>query len=302
VPKYLFLDNWVLSDYTKDEDMHLLSEFIQRNDYTILIDSLSLAELYNPDWRGSAGKDRTARAAELLGQHSCMIVDPQMVWRAELQAFPDKLEHVPVEFSLGDIPAHHRTPVLLMLLRRHEIFLQQGKDITQWAARYKTLKSDWPGDVERIIEHACKAGDLVRDRSGKFIDLQHHKEKFLRTLDGRHLEPHFEDDFTLEERKALRIRMQDVENGATAKMPAIRASSLYFWYAYIEPDKAYTMKRHGSDIGDYFQMSLIPYCSAFTVDTTMYRLANRVLNETSYHCELLDHKGLDARLNSLHTP
>src|SRR5215212_1493666 len=129
--KYLFLDNWVLSDYTTTERLHLLSDFIRKNNYTIMIDALSFTELYNPGWEKASGDDRTARAAELLGQHRCVIVDPQKVWKAELQTFPDALIQMPIELDLNDIPAHHRSSVLLMFLRRDKIFLEQGKDIAQ---------------------------------------------------------------------------------------------------------------------------------------------------------------------------
>lgn len=82
--------------------------------------------------------------------------------------------------------------------------------------------------------------------------------------------------------------MDDIRDGATANFPAVRCSSLYFWYAYIEIDKSYTLKYRGSDIGDYYQMSLIPYCSAFTVDKTMRRLVNRVKGDVNFTCEILN--------------
>jgi len=47
--QYLFLDNWVLSNYTKGEKLHSLARFIQENKYTIAIDSLAFVELYNPN-------------------------------------------------------------------------------------------------------------------------------------------------------------------------------------------------------------------------------------------------------------
>lgn len=294
MPGYIFLDNWVLSDYTKDNKRHLLSEFIRKNNYSILVDSLSFTELYNPQWQNSKENDRTARVAEFLGQHSCVIVNPQNVWQSEFEAFPGRVKHLPVQLNLDDIPIPHRTPALLMFLRRDEIFLQQGKDIAQWATGYESVKASWPNDVNQIIEHACNTGVLTRNQNGKFTKLKYCKEKFLRTLDGRHLEQHFSST----ERQSLQITMKDVEDGVTSELPSVRSSSLYFWYAYIEVDKAYPMKRKGSDIGDYYQMSLIPYCAAFTVDTTMYRLARRVLAATNYKCEILNKELLDVQLES----
>jgi hypothetical protein len=93
------------------------------------------------------------------------------------------------------------------------------------------------------------------------------------------------------------VKIVELVMGATSQLPAVRLSSLYFWYAYIDTDKAYPMKRQGSDIGDFYQMSLIPYCAAFTVDNTMYRLVQRVLTEVYYPCMIMNPKQLELALN-----
>ena len=74
-------------------------------------------------------------------------------------------------------------------------------------------------------------------------------------------------------------------------------SSLCFWYAYIDTDRAFPLKKRGSDIGDFFQMSLIPYCSAFTVDDTMVRLLHRVMTDVNCECEICNHKILNVKIN-----
>lgn len=292
MPKYIFLDNWVLSDYPQEDKQYLLSELIRAKNYTILINGLSAAELYNPGWQQAEDNDRTVRAARFLSQHSCAIVRPERIFKSEIESFPARLERLPVELSLDDLMSQHRMPALLSILRGGDFLIEHGIDIKRWAADYNSVKATWLKDVERIIESARNSGVLTRDKNGQFIDLEKSKEEFLVTLDRRHF-----GYFSPEERQGLGTKIVDLAMGATKSLPAIRFSSLCFWYAYVDTDKAYTMKRKGSDIGDFFQMSLIPYCSAFTIDTTMYRLAYRAMTEAHYECQICDRKELDAVLS-----
>ncbi len=292
MPNYLFLDNWVLSDYTKEDRQHLLSELIRKNGYTILINGISAAELYNPGWQHAEDSDRTIRAAKFLCQHPCAVVRPERVFKSEIESFPAKLEHLPAEISLDDLPSQHRVSAILGILRGDNFFLDHNIDIKRWVADYDKVKAAWLEDVERIIENACNTGVLTRNKNSQFVDLEKSKEVFLVTLDRRHFAY-----FSPEEMQGLGTKTIDLFMGTTQTLPAIRFSSLCFWYAYVYTDKAYPMKRKRSDIGDFFQMSLIPYCSAFTVDTTMYRLARRVMAEAYYGCRIYDREELDAVLS-----
>src|SRR5689334_7599744 len=93
---YLFLDNWVLSKYTQPERYALLSAFVRRNNYTILLNSLAFTELYNPGWDMAQGEERTARVVAFLIQHPCVIVDPQSVFRAEFLSYPEHVHDLPI--------------------------------------------------------------------------------------------------------------------------------------------------------------------------------------------------------------
>lgn len=284
---YIFLDNWVLSNYTLAERIHLLSAFLNRNRLTILFDSLSLVELYNP--KGRPG-DRVSRAARFLEEHDCVIVDPEKVFRAELMQFPEPLRQLPVELDLKEI-APHKGTVLESILRRDAFFLRQRKDIAEWAAGYQELKDDWLSDVDRIIAHACAEGVLHRDRHGKLVDLESSKEKFLCYLDRRHFL-----HLSREENVALGANLIHLFLGETKQLPAIRLTSLCFWYAYIETDKAFPMKRNGSDIGDFYQISMLAYCAAFTADKTMCRLLSRLQDEIPHTCKILNRQDLEKEI------
>jgi len=287
--KYIFLDNWVLSNYTKGEKLHSLSRFVQENKYTVVIDSLSFVELYNPNWEVAGDDERGIRAVNLLSQHPLVIVDPSKVWISELEGFPRKLETLPTELNLDQLPLSHRTKTLLMFLRRDNVFVAMGKDIVEWSANYERLKQEWQDNVDTIISHALSIGTLKKE-GRKFIDLPLFKEKFLRSLDARHLAEYFDNH----ENHSLEITMNDMANGLSKDLISIRASSLYFWFSYIDIDKSFLPKRKGSDIGDYYQMSLLPYCTLFTTDTTMGRLAQRTIKEMNLACRVLDYKMFEA--------
>jgi len=294
---YLFLDNWVLSKYTQPEHQALLSTFIQRNNYTILLNSLAFTELYNPGWSAAPGEERTARVVAFLVQHQCVIVDPESVFRAEFLTYPEHVQNLPVALDLTDIPARQRHDVLLAFLRRDPAFLAQGKDIQQWVEGIARLKAMWLETIDTIIADADTEGTLRRDRNNRFIDLGDCKEPFLLSLDRRHFE-----HLSAVEREGLGAHIISLFMSGLAQLPATRLTSLCFWYAYIDIDKAYPMKRQGSDISDFYQMSLIPYCSVFTTDNTMYRLIQRVNNDVSFVCTILNQQLLNIALQSSQAP
>ena len=96
--RYIFLDNWVLSDYTKPDRQPYLLKYLEKNQFTVIIDSLSLTELYNPGWQNAPAVDRTARVTDFLSQHPVIIVDPVKLFRAEIENYPNPVQTLPIEF------------------------------------------------------------------------------------------------------------------------------------------------------------------------------------------------------------
>jgi hypothetical protein len=286
--KYLFLDNWVLSDYTKNGRQEALSAYVNANEFTVVVNSLLLVEMFNPCWEGSVCDDRVSRAVRLLSKHHCVVLHPHAVIRAEIEAYPNRLEQLPADLDLDDIPAEHRATTLLRFLRGDDLFLRQGKDIGQWAMHYRDAKSTWLRDVDRIVEDGRRNGLLRLGVGARVLGKESHKEEFLRTLDRRHFEP-----------EQIRSRGADIITlflHGTANLPAVRFNSLCFWYAYIDVDKRHPLKKQGSDLGDLYQMSLIPYCSAFTIDGHMARVARRAMVETDHRCVVLSPDELESNL------
>src|SRR3990172_3153396 len=100
MPKYIFLDNWALSESTRPSKQALLEAYIRRNNYTILVNSVAFVEMFNPGWTELAGEDRVLRTARFLSNHACHIVYPDKVFTAEINAYPAQLHSLPVALDL----------------------------------------------------------------------------------------------------------------------------------------------------------------------------------------------------------
>ena len=292
IRKYIFLDNWVLTDYTKPDRQSFLSNYLEKNQFTVIIDSLSLTELYNPGWQNAQEGDRTARATDFISRHPVVIVDPAKLFRAEIKSYPNPILTLPIELDLETLPAEYRKQTLKLLLQGDPLFLNQGKDIRVWSQNYENLKSKWLNTIEDIINKASQAGVLTRDETGRFTQLETDKEKFLLTLDKRHFSL-----FDASEREKLGTKIVELFLSETSKLPAVRFTSLCFWYAYIQIDKTHPISRNPSDVGDFYKMGMIPYCTAFTTDNKMQWICRRILGENNqYSCTILNKRELDKEL------
>lgn len=292
MPKYIFLDNWVYSLLNDAEFERRLSAFLSHEGYTVLVTSLSFVELYNPNWEQAGEKDRMYKAANFLSKHPSVIVHPNKIYEAEIHSYPYPLASIPVELALRNISSEFRAPAVLAFLKGEEAFVQQGKSIQQWHDGYKQLKDGWLSDVENIIEHAIQTGYLKRDNKGNFIELPQLKEQFLLSLDFRMVEPNQIDSLL---QKIVEKARSDTESHLTA----IRLLSLCFWYAYINVDPASKMRRNGSDIGDFYHISLLPYCAAFTTDGSMCRMLKRITEPfVPTNCEVITRQKLEEILSN----
>lgn len=256
-----------------------------------------MVELYNPGWEAAPEMDRTVRAIDFLSKIPCVIVDPHKVCRAELHLYPYPLQALPIELDLQALSDTQRAQTLLRFMRRDILFLEQGKDIKVWCENYERIKNSWLQDAKSIIYHACGSGVLKQDKKGRFIDLKQSKEGFLLSLDLRHT------DSTEEKAEVLAKIIAQKSKGNWLDLIAIRMTSLCFWYTYVETDPSNMPPYKPSDIGDYYHIGLIPYCSAFTIDNSMLKLVQRFREQQHLgQCELLNEAKLIAHLPSQGAP
>jgi hypothetical protein len=277
-PRYVFLDTWVLQDYTKPAWRQRLADFIARQGFTVVTTSLLLTELYNEGWLSGGPNERGARVADFLASEHCVIAHPHTIWQAEFAAFPDQLRQLPIELDLDRIPGVPRAQALLMFLRRDPIFLSMGKDIREWANSVAQKKAMWPGAVNAIIRNALAQDYLTRDAKGRLVTRD--KEVYLTTLDLRLLED------------------GDINRylGRSALLRSVRLSSLVFWRRYVEPERGRQYQPMPSDGADIENISLMPYVAACTVDTKMLPTVRLVADDADCSCEVLSKQELEAAL------
>ena len=267
--EYIFIDNWVLDLLRIPSFSEALIQYINKKNYVVVITSFSFIELYNPGWESSVTNDRTINAVGFYSKVPCIIVNQQKVWKDEIANLLFSLDELPIAIDLEVITPKLRAETLLKFLRADDLFLSQGKDIRIWANEYKSIKEKWLNSVNEIVDWACGSGYLARNKNGDFINLSECKELFLYSLDFRNLNNEQVD-------KILSLHKEEKLSGNILKISAVRMISLIFWYLYVDIDKTNRIKQQKSDIGDMFQLSLLPYCKAFTVDTSMYRLLMRM--------------------------
>jgi hypothetical protein len=281
MPKYLFLDNWTLSDYTSAEYAQRLANFIKSNGYTIIFNGISMTELYNPGWENGGVEERGARVARFLGDQRCVIVRPEEVWKSEAAIFPRKLDSMPIRLNLDTLPTSQRAAAILHVLRRDQTLLDADIDIVQWRNQYNTLKSRWLADIQEIIEKGVRQGTIVKTPAGSYKAVDRVKrEEFLLSLDWRHA-------------NAIPSRFYE----ASSVMHSIRCSTLCIWYHYIDPPSRTSAKKP-SDIGDIAQLSLAPYCAVCTADTKMAPTIKQALQELSSSCQIVTDRELKVMLGS----
>lgn len=267
--EYIFIDNWVLDLLRIPSFQEALIQYINKKKYIVVITSFSFVELYNPGWESGGENDRTISAVNFYSKVPCIIVNPPKVWKDEIDNLLFSLDELPVALDLEAISPRLRAETLLRFLRADDLFLSQGKDIRIWANEYKTIKEKWLESVNEIIDFACNSGYLARNKKGEFVHLYETKELFLYSLDFRNAKNE-------QVEKILVSHKEDKQKGNISKITAVRMTSLIFWYLYVDIDKTNKVKHQKSDIGDIFQLSLLPYCQAFTVDTSMYRILMRI--------------------------
>lgn len=289
--KYIFLDNWVYSKLTNPEFERSLTAFINKNDFTIIFTIVSAVELFNPNWTDSGDKDRVERTASFFNNVPCEIIDAAKIQSTEVANFLTPLNELPVNLELWKIPPYMRSKAILNVFR-HESLPSDLEPMESWSNKYQTDKDNWFATKDHIIADAIANGNLKIDTDGNFIDLEELKQQFLFSLDLRLAVP--EDISTI-----LQKLNERADQKQPFKLTSARVWSLCFWYLYIDIDNANKIKINPSDFGDLYQLSLLPYCSAFTIDGSMYRLLQRTCDFTvPTTCDLIKSKELEEILKT----
>lgn len=286
-PNYFIADAWLLAQFTGRQWANHFSNLIFDLELTVVVDTYTLIELYNPEWYRLPFIGRTRIASEFLLDHPTIIVNPQELILSEIRSFPEELAELPIATDLTSLHWSVRDYLLKGLFRRDKDLVDLGLDLGEWSRDYEDTKARWPGTVETIIDDASTSGILVKRRNGSVDPEASNKEEFLRYLDRRFLGFEFHSTAPEHELQNLSRRVGELSYGATSQLPAIRLTSLAFWHAYIQLDRSFPMPRRGSDFGDLYRIAFVPYCSYFAVDRAMERVLVRALADLPQELNLL---------------
>ena len=141
--KFIFLDNWVLTEYTKEDKKQYLSDYIFNNNLTILCTPFSFVEIYNPIINENDPRDRVSRFCKFISSHKTIIVEPEDVFRLEFFSYPNEINMIPCTLDLDEIKQEHRYIALINFFKRDVQYLKMGKDIADWIRNHKNLKKTW---------------------------------------------------------------------------------------------------------------------------------------------------------------
>ncbi len=257
------------------------------NDLVVVLNSLSLTELYNPNWQDG---DRAEIAVEFYSILPCVIVDPAKVKQEEVDNNLNKLEKLPIAMDLRNVEKSERKLLLLDALRGGDLAIEQGINIPEWDKSYQKEKSEWLGNVNKIIANAIKNGTLKKGKKPRKKKDPVEKETFLLSLDMREV---------ISSKFDLVFKYRLAKRNCTDPNSGVRFTSLLFWHLYIDEDPSNKIKHGGSDIGDIHQMSLIPYCDIFTLDKAMFRLVSKVKGDCNpLNCRILTKNTLETEIHS----
>lgn len=276
---YIFIDNNSLAEFSKDDRVPLLINFIKKNNLCFIITDVLLIESYNPN---PTGIDRTDLICNLLSQIPFIVTSHTLIWKEELKAYPIISENFPYTVCSDIIPTdaslEDKKSVFLYIYR--DRLTAAGISLPFVVEKFSEIKNKYLESIDKIIEKALEDGILTIMKDGKINCSQENKCKFLWGMDLRLCEEFKELqkytcreevppelDIYIDKLKLLRI------NHDSHKMKGLHLTSLAFWYEYIKAKK----KREVSDYADFLNLSLIPYCKYAILDKSRVDMMGKIL-------------------------
>lgn len=257
---YIFIDTFALSQLTNDCYDDLLG-FLKRNNYQIIITSMELVELYNPN---PTGEDRIYKISRLLTEIPFVISDQKRVMDFEEFNYPDSLLELPIEFSSEKaFVSLKKEEKWELLYRLFSVGLSEYQvNLKQWVEKYNSEKALWINEVHKIMKNASESGIIdSKDNFVQSLDLRlcdnFVKIKVLMDNGG---------DMQQMDKVYLNKLAKILDCQDTWRMKGIHFSSLIFWYDYIIAKKNIL----SSDIADIYYSPVFPYCDVVIVDNSRY--------------------------------
>lgn len=273
---YIFLDTFALTQLTNDY-CDELADYLLLKDYSIVLTSMELVELYNPN---PEGDDRINKISNLLTSIPFVICDQVKIMKAEEAAYPQTIDKLPLEYSSKEIfirlPSTEKKEIIYKLF---SIGLPEyGIDLKAWTKKHHFNKTTWPQSVKNIIDNATSSGVInSKDKFLQSLDLRL-CENILKSIESINIK-NWEQLNQSDKKNLLKID-QIIDKHDSWRMKGIHFSSLVFWYEYVKAKK----KIQPSDEADIYYSLMFPYCNAVIIDKSRYDCATKIQNnETGYN-------------------
>lgn len=273
---YIFFDTFALSQLTNDY-FDKVSGYLLLKDYSIVLTSMELVELYNPNPKGD---DRINKISNLLTAVPFVICDQRKIMEAEEAAYPQTIKRLPLEFSSKEI--FNRLPNTYKKELLYKLFSvglpEYGVNLKAWTEEHHIMKTSWEQSVNKIIDEATSRGVInLKDEFLQSLDLRL-CDNILKTIDSLKNKSWVE--LNQSDKKKLHKIDQILNKHDTWRMKGIHFSSLFFWYEYVKAQK----KISPSDQADIYYSLMFPYCNAVIIDNSRYDCAIKIQsNEKRYN-------------------
>ena len=241
--KLIFLDSFALLRIAEDPRLAALAtKYIASNQYVLVIGVMNLVEIYKWKAYWSKVSDFVASVA------FCVAQNPEKLAAAEVQNYPNPIA-LPVGFCSLDFSYSKGE-----LIEAIEINL---------AGKITAFERDYRNQYKSILQEILsKRSNFLPERDGKYSQSQ--QWLFLRVSVFSALYP--------EHKKFLE---GEVSNSREVKIECFKSVLIQVVAIFLE---YYVQKKQGkpSDIGDFFQLSILPYVDLAVVDNERKDLIRRI--------------------------
>ena len=241
--KTIYLDTFALVKISTDPIlMSASAEYIRANSYTLIIGIMNLMEIYG--WR-----KRWPQVSEFISSVPfCIAENPEKITAREIENYPNKID-LPVAFCSSDYAFSQ-----LELQNAIELNLEEkiASFEKKYRAQYKeTLDSILSGRDDNLPDEHGKYSDQSR-----WVYMQINVLKFL-----------FPDYKAFVDEKRAKSEFIQIECIKSAYLQA-----LIIFQEYYVQRKAGKL----SDIGDIYQLAIIPYIDLAVIDNERNDLVQRI--------------------------
>lgn len=241
--KYLFLDSFVFIRIAEDTNLaREVRDYVLASNYTLVVGVMNLIEVYK--WK----KYWEPIADFISSVPFCIAENPEQIAAFEVSKYPNIIE-LPVGFCSSEFSFSQA-----QLKNAIEINLHQK--MSTFESHYRSYYQDvW----EAILNNRSS---FPPEKDGKYSPIQ--RGLFLQTNVLKWLYPDHNKFLEQESSQSKEIKIENF------KSVYIQMLAIFLEY-YVQKKDG-----HPSDVGDFYQLSVVPYVGLPVLDNERYNLIQRI--------------------------